>query len=441
VLANGAYAGGAINLASLAGKIESGDLVAAGGDLSLRIDQRNSTSQIIQLIGNFYSAGKNIQLTTLNVNSALQNLVDVMFTNASTRVSARGNLIMNHGENMAAEAGDLTLVAGNTAYLGDVAARGTLEVDAQQIVLLARGARTGQSYLSNSSSAAPDQGLNFVANSIVFNSSNITFDTTDLSLARVLFASAQGQSKVPLFSGATFYSDPGLASQFSPLAGQFYVQPVVGGIITAEVASVLAGAVRASHQYDLPEDRPLTEEQLQQLLTLGVFARDPNLNEIEAMAEQKGVFDAVVLNPSAAPSDYQVVDRRLPSDQVNHVLKMYAEIFLGTTQMPQGEIDKSSAVAQVFDSAYVQYLTENPSANSSGFGGYLNSKAGPGPAADARYQINRIRRLFDEIGKLGLTDRELNNSEEIILGNLPLQGITSPELRELIVAKTIVAQR
>jgi hypothetical protein len=125
-------------------------------------------------------------------------------------------------------------------------------------------------------------------------------------------------------------------------------------------------------------------------------------------------------------SDYQVVVNRIAPGQVLLVLNTYDRIFGPKQELKPG-------IEQLFSDEYSKYAEKTGADDASGFGPYLISNQRTDPQArNALAVIGQFRELFSQLGRIGLTPKEVGISEDVVARSLNIDGLTPPDFLTLV---------
>ncbi len=347
------------------------------------------------------------------------------------------------------------------ALLSDMAAVGSLNVNAPVITLFARE--------GDPMRGGTDDGLNFVAgNSISFGQSSIAYNNTFSHNDVANFVTSNGlvtvnrnqQNGVSILQDQTlpallattsneisrdFAVDPqsgGVpAVDTTDLSGSFsdLVQPVSSGNETIDTAAALSGALPDQKPLDVASDIPVTAGQLEELLKLGIHPRKAQRQERISLASKRALFAQLVdgldtdnygrLQPikggisTLVPSDYVVVVDRMSEHEVQAILTAFEDLY-GKNK------EKVPPIGEAFNTAFTDYATEKQTADPAGFAPYIASKPGKYPAVDKA--VRGFDNLYGYIEHLGLTDKEQAKAKEHIASDLEVSGVSAEDMVKVI---------
>jgi len=258
---------------------------------------------------------------------------------------------------------------------------------------------------------------------------------------KAFFAVLSGQADVPHIDGVTFYVDVALENEFTQPSGEpvagfsaanlptmplLPIQPISGGIVDAEVIAALAGALPEQRRIDLSTDATLSAATVAKLLSLGVAARDPDEEEKKWLKTRRGLFKQFLLKLIPADADFKVVVNRISPAQIAYVLDRYDRIF-GPKQENKPHIET------VFKDEFDKYVEKTNASDAGGFGDYLvKARRKDQEASNALAVISQFRELFSDLGKIGLTPREIEIAEDVMARSLDIEGLTPNDFLALV---------
>ncbi len=344
-------------------------------------------------------------------------------------------------------------VGAGTATLGDIAARYSLTVGAAQVDLLARPMGDPNDAVAK---GRDNNGLNFVAdNSIDFGRARITFIGTENPTAS--FITTGANITIQRGQGISLFKDPNVDSQFrnEPMlvsnngldafnivgGGQddIILQPVGGGSQALDTAAALSGALPDQKPIDVAADITISASQIDELKKLGIHPRAAERSERQSVTSKRALFAQLVdgedkenygrLQPIKGgvsrlePSDYVVVVDRMSEREVQSILQSFEALY-------GKEKEKAPAIGGAFSKAYTDYTVEKQTSDPAGFGPYLQSNLGKYP--DVEKSTRGFDDLFGHIEHLGLTDKEVEKSEQHIASDLGVAGVEDTEMVKVI---------
>ena len=412
---------GAINVA---GQIieAAGNLTATSGDLAL------NAADTLYLEGATYS-GANV---LLNANLPQPRIeapqASIILTNTKAVTIDAGKIIRcwRSPKNLLAF-GSLTINA-KDATIGDTAAHGALDIAADKVTLLDRQP-DGSSF-----DGRHDQGLSIVADSIDFGGASLSF--SGQGNGKAFFSVGSGLPNVNQISGTTFYVDAEVDDQFQQTTGDpngnfpaggaispvsLPLQPIAGGVIDAEVVAVLAGSLPSIKFSDPSPEIRLSAAAVKKFTGLGVNSRDPDAEEKKGLKARRALFKQLFKTLHPDDSDYQVVVNRIAAGQVYKVLDTYNRIV--------GEnLELVPKIKDAFSGQYAKYVGNGDVIDASGFGDYLVAhQKKDAQARDALAIIGQVRELFTELGRIGLTTKEVEICQDVIWRSLDIDDFTEAD--------------
>ncbi|MFN0132041.1 MAG: filamentous hemagglutinin N-terminal domain-containing protein [Phycisphaerales bacterium] len=351
--------------------------------------------------------------------------------NYALTISTTGDFTMAQRQKLTV-AGDLTINSGGVATLGDIATLRSMTVDAPSIVLRSRQASAILiSSGSGSVATGTDVGTDFVAGS------TITFSSTPTvsgGFARPSFATPDAtglSSNLSTFAQQAF--GPIAAAQVVTGDGIFDLRAT--GPSNAPVSQALAGALPTEQQIGvIGEDTAVGRAEREQLAELGVQARTPEQEELLSFLVGRALYQD--LTPALGASEAEVNVNRLPSAAITRVLTTYREVLMRSSVDPEtGAVTMSPRAArirEVIGNAWSEYSSAaGAKADAFGFRAYVEAVDTHG---EAMASMNGLRRLFTELGFLGLSPSELRISKNTVLRAITPSGMSMEQLEAAIVA-------
>ena len=324
--------------------------VVGGGDLSLE-----ATNTLILQGSSYGSDSGAVNLNTATIPALSATRATIFLTNLGRTEFHGSKFDMGYLQNMFSRGSILISVPGGEATLSDIAANGTLTVQAGSIVLQARDAN-GQRGIA--SGDGTDDGLNFVARtSINFGNSPIHYDNSHSGNDVANFVTSSGQATVNRDSarGISIFQDPALAAAFASAAAdtdftdanfatfETPEQLISGGTQTLDTAAALSGALPDQKPLDVAVDITISASQLDELLKLGIHPRKAQKQERISLASKRALFAQLVdgldkdnygrLQPikggisTLVPSDYVVVVDRMSEHEVQAILTAFEDLY------------------------------------------------------------------------------------------------------------------
>ncbi len=418
--------------------------IRAGGNLDLETPVNGVNAPLLLLGGrNYISTGGDVLFNVLDSSApdAASGSATIVL-NSSSKVLVQGqNFTMGYLQKIFS-LGAVDIEAGRgVATLGDIAARNTIKVAASQIDLLARPA-------VNSTGGRPNDGLNFVAdNSIDFGAARIMFIGNENPTAN--FITTNGNTIIQRVAGISLFKDPNVDSQFRSYEGGFDadrladlnipLQPLGGGSQALDTAAALSGALPDQKPVDVASDITITASQMEELKKLGIHPRLAQRSERRAPGSKRALFAQLVdgqdpenygrLQPikggisQLEPSDYVVVVDRMGEREVSSILQSFETVY-GKNK------EKAPEIGAAFQTAFTDYTVQKQTADPAGFGPFLEGQRGKYPAVDKA--TRDFDDLFGHIEHLGLTEREVLKSEEHIVSDLGVAGVSSTDMVKVI---------
>jgi hypothetical protein len=305
--------------------------------------------------------------------------------------------------------GNLSITANGPAKLhGDIVALQTLTVKAASIEYKPRG---GTNILTWVNSTTTDEGQHFIATKITISPTPVP------NPLQLQFASATGTD----FAGERKY---GPIDQKSLFLGGRVLDLTPKGPVNANVAEVLAGASNQVESVVEHGNTALTQAQTDMLQGIGVYPRDLAPDELMAMLMMGFVIDDYGYN--AGRPKYVAIPR-LSSAVTALVKEAYEGVF------PAGNQRRVAELKAAFQKPWDKFRESADAATDrqtllKQFVEFLKS----GKEDAAMDAARKIKRLFDAIALLGLTQGELNLSKRTILSRFTPDGMETPEFQSVL---------
>ncbi len=451
-----------------ASRILAHDITSTGGGHDLDLE----ATRLLLLAGNTYDlSGGTISLNTDTTAGATlgdgnpftgkATIVLVPGGNATT-VFRADNFAMGYLQSMLA-LGTVNISATSGATLSSIAASGDLNVNSPSITLL--------SAPDTASLQGRRVGLTFAAIGLInFGNGAVRFSrTTSRDVDTAGFFTTSGAVSIQRVPGVSLFADSGLPSVFGrlPSVNDYrlvartsaddpgYSPGDLSGKLTAlsptgldtlsgnqflDIAAALAGALPLlNRDLDLPSDGlAVTAAQLEQLKKLGINPRLAERNERSSIRDKRALFAQLVdaedtesygrLQPikgaisRLVPSDFVVVVDRMSGVEVQSILQAFEQVY-GKDQ------SKVPDIGAKLQTAYVDYVTEQPGGSGSGHGFAEYVQHHPAKYGDLNGTVRDFDNLFGRLEGLGLTDAEVAKSEEHIVHAVQPTGLSDGETR------------
>ncbi len=421
------------------------DGAAAGANLLVDIDATGNTgladAWVIRFDGN---VGASTALGSLTLGDDAANprgstpaLVPTIVTGLSDMTfHTTGGFAMGRNQKLAA-AGNVSVLAGGDATLGDMSSGGLLTVHATNIFVNLRAA--GE-VLGSNGTKGNDAGVDFVAKTGI-----------DFSVAPVASAATAG-----LGYNAPSFATPGVSGMSATLdasirrnySGDPAGQVMVGGNFydlrsegptTANVAEAIAGAVpRETQSGEVPQGAGVRKAQLDLLNQIGVYPKDVKLEQLVDFLSGRALYNDVPAKTTLEASDYKVTVYRLNPDTVDRVLDDYSAVYNRTfTDATTGKTSQRADpdyVNQVLGDAWAQYSPEGDKPPE-GFREFL--RADPARAEALRY-LDGLRKLLVDLELLGLNRAETESARRTVLSTIRLSSdLDSNKTRAAIIGRPV----
>jgi hypothetical protein len=338
-------------------------------------------------------------------------------------ISEQGDVTMGMNEKLTS-LGDLSISAHKgTAVLGDLNARGDIDVRAAQIALRSR---SGGQILNSAGNFVNDDQADVIA------TGNITFNRTPVVLGAgdmPIFASRNGQVNSKL-SGFEFRSASDLGNDDFRRGETVLDLTAAAAPIGSDLATAFAGPIPVRDRIYLD---PFA---LRDTGNLAINMRGMQPTETREVVAGRELYLDPDSQPGMTPETRQISTNRLRRTAVLGTLDQYNKIYL-TQQTdengnPIGEPkDNTDHVGQVIATAWKAYASNaGTDASAAGFRAWLNENKDQ--QAEALAYINGLREMYRNLGDMGLTRVELANSVKKVYPKIKPAGIDDATLRELL---------
>jgi filamentous hemagglutinin family protein len=352
----------------------------------------------------------------------------------SLAITTRRGFTMGRGQRFTV-LGDLTINAGAEARLGDISVLGGLDVNAPSIALLTRERERTVVPRSGALVSITDAGLDYVAGE------HINFSTAPTILGdgpAPSFGTPGGTSVSGNLQGFAQRDTAGLTTD-QLASGPNFLDAVASGPANVNLAESLATAVPPGLiGADVAEQSGATESQAQELARLGIPTRPTDRAELLGYLSGAGLY-VDFGTPTAGASDTAVAINRLPASVVSRVLADYRAVFSReTTDAQTGEPTRENNAAHVsgtLSASWAEYSgAVGPKADAVGFRAYVEAVP---TQAESLYYMDALRRLFTDIGYLGLTPGESRRARDAILSAINVRGMSRDQLEAAIVTQAL----
>ena len=316
-----------------------------------------------------------------------------------------------------------------------IRARNTIDIFADTIVF------------QNIDDASNSEGYRVAADTIHFNSTTAAF--TDLQSSDTILMYTLDTRLDPAL---LLNSNSEIRSLVNPFISLLAVEPQLDGagtVLNGETTSAIAGAVPTDAEGIEEVEASLDSGVLTELRQVGVYARANNESEslsankaftryMQSVAEPNtsGVnegsrdpfVDLMRAVYSPQPQNYEVAEGRISSARVTNALNNYYSVFYNVDADGSPGSSKANALSSSLRTAFGKYRQTTEQPNGAGYRAFVE-----GSDPNAAKILNDIRELFVELRYLGLTPKELNISESIVLRSLRNYGMNPNELMKAII--------
>ncbi len=343
-------------------------------------------------------------------------------------------------------AGTVTINAA-TAVLGDITALGDVNVNASSIAL---NTRLPGTILGPNNTIGLDAGLDFVSGG------RFAFSVvpTRIGTRAVSFATPDGTGD----ANGNLVSF--LFQAFGPVMPSMLNAGTAPNIVTLDlraqgptntnVSDALAGAIpRETRFNDVGENPTVGQAQIEDLRQLGIIPRTLELPELLQLLVGWGLYNDY---PAGGPGaqGYTTAVNRLPGDQVTRLLRDYDALFNRDLVDDDGNpvLDEAGKVRRVSRASEIQetlyqsvrrFLAANPGTTSIDpvrFREFLDTNESE---AQSRGYIEELAGFIRRLELIGLTERELALSKNVLLAPVRPRGITTIQQFEAVIRGSAMA--
>ena len=352
-----------------------------------------------------------------------------------------GQFYMGLEQKLLVNSGSLSIAAG-TAYLGDMAAATKMNLTAGAVYL------QGRPVSGFHNSNREDGGLGFVSPTITFNTGFLAFAPgTPAANQKVVFSTRDSVAGTPQVSGVKLVIDSNIANQFSqadqkvdansqpvnPAVVFGIKQPIASGTFVFDPGEAkLIFIFEIPKLVSLPEDTFLSKADQQVLRDMGISPRDATSEENITVSLRQGVFRQPIEGKAEmADPEFQVVLNRLTKDEIKQIVDKYRKLAGSNTDLDQ--------MAELFSKYVDKFHSANPAAQGiEGFTLWLQSQRGKDTgdksAEELSRELDELASVFVNIGRIGLTKKEIEISKLKISENLTkyAPGVTKEEILQIL---------
>ncbi len=347
-------------------------------------------------------------------------------------------------------AGNLEIIAGTRATLGDLTSLGNMTVTAPSIRILRRAGSSLSARNTNSLTGTGvrvndiDRGVDFVSGG-TYNFSSIPvavgegFDPQFGSRSGVRDAAGN-------LNGFIFQTFEGFANALIDVGSPIVTQDLKSsGPSDTNFATALAGAIpRESRQNDVGQEETISSASFNDLEQLGVFPRDLTDDERVAGLIGWSTYDDYPETGGSAESDFRTAVTRLPGAQATSILAKHQALLYRTVKDPQTGEDRPQSLApeikKTFEESIKHFRAQSGSASDRvdpvALREYIERV--PEEIQSLTYARN-LQSLLKDIELLGLTKRELRKSKSAILRLVRPNGLGTREQFETFLKTDIQA--
>ncbi len=348
------------------------------------------------------------------------------------------------GQNEKFTSGGRTTINAGSAILGDVNSVGNLRVNAPSITILRRaaGKLSGQSGVNGL-----DQGVDIVTGGTV---DFTTTPTVGGSGGEPRFGTPNGGGDVAgTLSGFIFQAFGTLNPDLINGTGGNVFRTLdlrASGPTNTNIASTIAGAIpRETRQNDVGQSTTLAQAQFEQVKQLGIVPRNATAGELIELLTGSATYDDFPRAALPTVDDYTTVVNRLPSDRVEALLTSYDAVFntIQTGEDGKPVLDENGKTRRVSRTQEIQESllasvkrfreaskVKSPEVDPTAFRAFLEQS--PEDAKSLNY-VRQLGEFLDQLERVGLTARELQQSKAIILNPVRPRGIRNVQQFEAVI--------
>jgi hypothetical protein len=339
--------------------------------------------------------------------------------------------------------GSLTINAAQ-AIVGDINAIGNLRVNSPDIEIRLR--EPGK-VLTQSNGIALDQGVDIVAAGTVDFTSIPTLLGTG---SDPRFGTPNGGGDVSGTLSAFLFQAMGTIAHgdINPTGSTLRTLDLLAqGPTNTNIASSLAGAIpQEVRENEVSEQTTLTSASFAAAEQIGINLREPSAAELVSLLHGTGTLSDYTPSPNLMTAeDTTTVVSRLPAERVRALLASYDQAFnkplLDENGKPvldeHGKVRRVSRAQEMQDALYESVRRYRDAANikssdidPSAFRAYLEQT--PAESESLGY-VRQLETFLDKLELIGLTAREMAQSEAIILNPIRPRGIRNvQQFKEII---------
>lgn len=394
-------------------------------DETLGLDGRVNTARIATIIARPRNTAGQIITNPTSPYSITFNTTGAFHMGRNEKLTVGGNVTINAG----------------SAILGDITALGNITVNAPTIML---NTRLPGTILGPDNTVASDAGLDFVSGGEFAFSSVPTL----IGSRSVSFATPDGTGDA---NGnlVTF-----LFQAFGEVLPSFLNAGTAPNIVTLDlrsqgptntnVSDALAGAIPRETRFNDVGDNPTVgQAQIEDLRQLGIIPRTLDLPELLQLLVGWGLYNDYP-SGGVGGQGYTTAVNRLPGDEVTALLRDYDALFNRDLVDENGNpvLDEDGKVRRVSRASEIQeelyqsvrrFLTANPGTTSIDpvrFREYLDTTESE---SLSRGYVEELYGFLRRLELIGLTQRELALSKNVLLAPVRPRGITTIQQFEAVI--------
>jgi hypothetical protein len=366
---------------------------------------------LLNLIGGSYSSlGGSVQFNPTN-RTMVSKHATILSATGNVLISAAGSFFMGNEQKLLVNNGSLTISAGGSATLGDLAASTSMSVTAGSVQL--QGRALNGFFNQN----RKDNGLGFVSPNITFNTGSISFVPGTNAVA--VFSTRDNVASVRQIPGVSLEIDPNIANQFgqqdlkldsvtfqpvNPHVLFGTIQPIASGTRVTDPGQVqVIFVLEIPTLVELPQDTFLSKSDQDILARMGIYPREPTSDENITVSLRQGVFRQPIEGKAQMDDpEYTVVVNRLTTEEVKAIVQAY-------TDLAGKDFSNLAKIAAILAEQVKKFQEATPGAiGLDGFQKWLAGQRTTDKSADELAKdLDELSSVFVRLSRIGLTKKEV----------------------------------
>lgn len=432
--------GGASPLGSLS--VFSHDMRIAQTTTSGDQSYRSAAGAVMELTGNLKSSDGNISFSSVRsevpaIATIFHNIpgdLTIDTPNGDFSMGSFERFLVSGGKTSADEGGNLNLTVGGKATLGDLAVSKVITVRAGKIDFVGSYMQATDIFLlTTGGTLLPVSDMSFRGAASGASDTLVSLSTRN----GTPFAAASPNFILRLMDPSLFKNNriapekfPTLTATGSLLFEEFNVFPVFTASSRTNLSEVLGGAIPTA-TVDVQPESAISSAVRDQLVLLGIFARQLTPAEKAGRRAQRTIYEQVIPTEAREPSDFTVADGRISQETALEAVRLYETIFTKSVENG-GKISRIPDIQQSLARAYQAFRREAPTAEPSAFASFIEGNQNAPAVQEVKAFFHDTAKLFRAIESLGLTDQEITVSKTVLLRPLRVVGLPSSVLRRMI---------